>query len=168
MDGCVAGEVFQNERGVDQFSRDFLRFIRLLKFRRLFERLFQRHFQIERNHLGQPIAVSVAKAHHTPDIPHDRLGAHGPKGDDLSDGIAAIFLSHVFNYIRSAIVGEIDINIGWIDALGIKESFEQQAVADGIYIGNFQEIRDNRSCGGSTRHACNALLMAEADEIAND
>jgi hypothetical protein len=42
MDAGVAREIFQDQRRVNQFARDFLVLVSLLEFRRLLERLFQR------------------------------------------------------------------------------------------------------------------------------
>ena len=67
----VAREVFENQRGINQFARDFLGLVGLLEFRRLLERFFQRHLQIERNHFRQPVAIAIAQAHHAPDVAHD-------------------------------------------------------------------------------------------------
>ena len=166
VDGGVAREVFENERGVDQFARDLLGFVGLLEFRRLFERLFERHLQVERNHLGQPVAFAVAQTHHAADVAHNRFGAHGAEGDDLRDGVAAVFFADIFNDVGAPVVGEIDVNVRRIDALGIQEAFEQQAVTNGIHVGDLEQISDERTGGRTARHAGDAVFAAVADEIA--
>ena len=67
----VAHEVFESKRRVDQFARDFLRFIGLLEFGRNLERLRQCHLEFVRNHPGQAVAFAVAQAHHATDVAHD-------------------------------------------------------------------------------------------------
>ena len=134
----------------------------------MLERLLQSHFQFVGNHLGQPIAFAVAQAHDAADIAHDGFGAHGAEGDDLRDGIAAVFLAHVFDHVGAAVVGKVDVDIGRIDAFGIEEAFEEQAVADRIDVRNLEQISDDGTGGGTARHAGNALAAAIADEIADD
>ena len=168
VDGGVAREVFEDERGVDQLARDLLGFVGLLEFRRLLERLRQRHLQIERNHLGQPVAFAVAQAHHAAHVAHDGFRAHRAERDDLRDGIVAVFLADVFDDVGAPVVGKINVNIGRVDALGIEEPLEQQAVADRVHVGDLQQIGDDRTGGGTARHAGDAVFVAVTDEIADD
>ena len=88
----VARQVFEDESGVDQLARDLLVLVGLLQLRRLLERLLQRHLQVERDHLGQPVAFAVAQPHDAPHVAHDRLRAHRAEGDDLRHGIPPILL----------------------------------------------------------------------------
>src|SRR5208282_4530980 len=50
------------------------------------------------------------------------------------DGLAAIFLADIFNDIGPPVVGEINVNIRWVDALGIEEALEEQAVTDRVHV----------------------------------
>ena len=161
----VAREVFENERRVNQLARDFLGFVGLLEFRRLLERLFERHLQIERNHLGQPVAFAVAQTHHAAHVAHNGFRAHRAEGDDLRDGIAAVFFADIFDDVRAPVVGEINVNVRRIDAFGIQEALEQQAVADRVHVGDFEQVGDERAGGGTARHAGNAVFAAVTDEI---
>ena len=150
VDRGVAREVFENERGVNQFARDFLGFVGLLEFRRLLERLFERHLQVERNHLGQPVAFAVAQAHHAAHVAHDGFRAHRAEGDDLRDGVAAVFFADIFDDVGAPVVGEINVNVRRIDAFGIQEALEQQAVADRVHVRDFEQVSDKRT-GGANR-----------------
>ena len=132
VDRGVARQVFEDERRVDQFARDLLVLVGLLEFRRLLERLFQRHLQIERDHLRQPVALAVAQAHHPAHVAHDRFGAHRAEGDDLRHRLPPVLLPDVFDDIGAAVVGEINVNIRRVDALGIEEALEEQSVADRV------------------------------------
>ena len=80
----------------------------------------------------------------------------------------AVFFADVFDDVRAAVVGEINVNIRRIDALGIQEALEQQAVTDRVHVRDFQQVGDNRTGGGAARHAGNAVFAAVADEIADD
>ena len=130
VDTGVAREVFEDERGVNQLARDLFIFVSLLEFRHLLERFRQRHFQFGRNQFRQPVAVAIRQTHHAADIAHHRFCAHRAEGDDLRDGIAPVFFADIFDHVRAAVVGEINVNIRRTDALGIQETLEQQRVAD--------------------------------------
>ena len=67
----VARDVFEDERGVNQFARDVFVLVSLFEFGRLLERFFERHLQIERNHFRQPVAFAVAQTHHAANVAHD-------------------------------------------------------------------------------------------------
>ena len=57
--------------------------------------------------------------------------------------IAAVFLADVFDDVRAAVVGKVDVDIGRVDAFGIQKAFEEQAVTDRIDVRNFQQIGDD-------------------------
>jgi len=143
----VSREVFEHEGGIDEFASGFFSIVSLLEIRRLLQRLVERHLQIEGDHLGQPVAFAVAQAHDTANVAHYGLRAHRAEGDDLGDGIASIFFADIFNDVGAAIVGEVDIDIGRIDAFRIEKTFEEQAVADGIDVGNLKQVGDDGACG---------------------
>ena len=119
VDAGVARDVFKDERGVDQFTGDLLGFVGLLEFRRLLERLRQIHFQVERNHFRQPVAIAIGQTHHAADVAHDTFRAHRAEGDDLRDGIVPVFFADIFDDVRTAVVGKINVDIRRIDAFGI-------------------------------------------------
>src|SRR5439155_13800802 len=93
---------------------------------------------------------------------------HGAERDDLGDGIAAIFFAHIFDDIRAAIIGKIDVNVRGIDPFGIEEALEQQPIANRIDVGNLEQVSDNRPGSRATSHASNPLLVPKTDEIADD
>src|SRR5204863_3186767 len=90
------------------------------------------------------------------------------ESDDLGDGIAAVFLPDIFNHVRAAVVSEVDVDVRRVDAFGIQEAFEQQAVADGVDVRDFQQIRHERTGGRTARDARDAHFAAFADKIADD
>jgi hypothetical protein len=78
------------------------------------------------------------------------------------------YFPHVFDYVRAAIVREIDVDVRRVDPFRIEEPFEEQSVTDRIDVGNLQEIGDNRTGRGSARHTGNASAAPVADEIAHN
>ncbi len=168
MHGSVAGEVFEDESDVDYLARDLFGLIGLLEFRGLLEGFGQIHFQLVRNHFGKAVTVAIAQTHDARDIADDGLGAHGAEGDDLRDRVASVFLADIFDDLRASIIGKVDVDIGRVDAFGIEEALEEQIVADGIDVGDFEQIGDNGPCGGAPRHAIDAMFAAIAHKIADD
>jgi len=43
----------------------------------------------------------------------------------LRDALTAIFLPNVFDYVRASVVGEVDVDVGRVDALRIQEAFKE-------------------------------------------
>jgi hypothetical protein len=132
------------------------------------ERLRQRHLQFGGDQLRQPVAVAVAQPHHAAHVAHHRFRAHGAEGDDLRDGTAPVFFADVFDDVRPAVIGKINVNIRRIDALGIQEPLEQQGVADRVHVRDFEQVGDDRTGGAAARHAGNALFAPVPDEIRDD
>ena len=80
----------------------------------------------------------------------------------------AVFFADILNDVGASVVGEINVNVRWIDALGIQKPLEQQAVADRVNVRNFQQIGDDRTGGATARDARHAHFAAFTDEIADD
>ena len=78
------------------------------------------------------------------------------------------FCADVFDDVRPAVVGEINVNIRRVDAFGVEEALEQQPVADRVHVGNPQQVSHDGPGGGPARHAGDALLVPVADEVADD
>ncbi len=76
--------------------------------------------------------------------------------------MTAIFLAHILDDVCAAIVSEVDVDIRRIDAFGIQEAFEQQAVADRIHIRDLQQIGDERAGGTAARLTLHARIVFAA------
>ena len=119
MDGGIACEILQHKRGINQLACDFLAVVGLFEFSGLFERFFQRDLEFIRNHLGQSVHLTVAKAHNAADIADDGLRAHRAEGDGLGHAIAPIFFPAIFDDCLALVIGKIDVNVGRVNAPGI-------------------------------------------------
>ena len=86
----------------------------------------------------------------------------------MRDGITAIFFADILDDIGAPVVGKINVNIRRVDALGVEEPLEKQAVTDGVHVGNFQQVGDDGTGGGTARHTGNAVFVTVTDEIADD
>ena len=140
----------------------------MIQLGRLLQRPLQCDLQLVRHHLGQSIALAVAQAHHAADIADDRLGAHRAKSDDLRHAVAPVLFAHVLNEEWPTVVGNIDVDIGRIDSLGVQEALKQQPVADGVDIGNLQQVRHQRARCRAARDAGDAIRASVPDKVAHD
>ena len=77
-------------------------------------------------------------------------------------------MTDVFDDVCAPVVGKININIRWINAFGIQETFEQQAVTNRVHVRYFQKVSDERTGGATARDAGNSHAATVADEITDD
>jgi len=61
----------------------------------------------------------------------------------LCDRLAAIFLANVFDDVGAAVVREINVDIGRIDALRIQKTLEKETVTNWVDVGDFQQVSDD-------------------------
>ena len=86
----------------------------------------------------------------------------------MRDRIAPIFLANVFDDIGATVVREVNVDIGRVDAFGIEKALEQQAVADGIDVRDFEQISDDGTGGGTPGHASDPFAAAELNKVSDD
>ena len=91
-----------------------------------------------RQRLGDPVGHLVAGLAklHPGGVFQRLLGFHRAEGDHLGDLVFAPTLGSVANHLVAATVVEVDIDIRRRGALGVEEALEEQAVLNGIDIGN--------------------------------
>ena len=69
----------------------------------------------------------------------------------------AVFLCNPVQYLSTAFVVEIHINIGQRNTVGIEETLEQQVVFERVEVGNPEAVRHNGTCrrttSGTNRYA---------------
>ena len=69
------------------------------------------------------------------------FGAIVPKVMICATSFAAVLFDHIVQYVGTAVLIKIDIDIGQGDTVGIQETLEQQVVLDRVDIGNTQANR---------------------------
>ena len=167
MDADAPGLVFQQQGRLDEFAGDLLFVVGLLELSVLLERVLQAPLHIG-DHLGQAVGLRHRQAHDPTHVTDHRLRTHGAKGDDLGDGVAAVLVADVANHLGPSIVGEIDVDIGRADTLGIEETLEEQPVAQGINVRDLEQVGDHGAGGRSARHAGDAVVATPAHEITHN
>ena len=133
------------------------------------QRLGEGHVQREGDGLGHLIYGSVAHAHDPAHVPDDGLGLHGAEGDDLADVVAAVLPGHIVDDLLTALVAEVDVQIGHTDPLRVQKTLEQQTVFQGIQHGDAQGVGHDAACAAATaRPHHDAVTLGIVDEVPHD
>ena len=111
MDGSVAVEPFQRERGFQETVVAWIFFAHFTQFGSLFQRLLQCDAQLVGNHLRNAIDFGIAHPHGTADIPKNSPGEHRSVGDDLANAAAPVLPIDEIDDLPSAFEAEIDVDI---------------------------------------------------------
>ena len=134
-------------------------------------RFFERNelARLERNQLGDPVNEVVAEIEHAANVAHRGLGGHGAEGGDLRDGVLAVLFFHVLDDAVTAVLAEVDVEVGHRHTFRIQETLEQQVVFERVQIGNTQRVRHQRA-GARTpaRPHWHAIVLRPVDEVRND
>ena len=78
-------------------------------------------------------------------------------------------MTNVFDDLATAFHTKIHIDIRWADALGIQESFENQAVSERVNVGDAEHVGDERTGGGSAaRPDRDTLFLRISDKVPDD
>ena len=83
--------------------------------------------------------------------------------------VAAVLAIDIVDDLAAAVDAEVNIDIGHADALGIQKSLEEQAVFNGVNIGDAQAIGHHAACGAASARADGYLLtLGIADKVRDD
>ena len=177
----VAGEILKLQGEVNQLAHRIVGFVLSLeigndalrfpgRFLAAPERIVET--QVQRPHgnqLGDLVDLSVGHAEHAPGIAQHGLGRHGAEGDDLADVIAPVLGGDVLDHLIALVHAEVDVEIGHRHAFRIEEPLEQQAIAQGIDVGDAQRPGHHRAraraASGTYR---DVVVLGPVDEVGND
>src|SRR5207302_2765206 len=81
---------------------------------------------------------------------------------------AAVAVDDVLDDFVATIVGEIHVDIGHLDALGVQEPLERQAVLDRVQIRDAEAVQDDAASGGPARSTRNAASACPVDEVPHE
>ncbi len=133
------------------------------------QRLVEGHVEREGDGLGHLIYGGVGHAHDPANVPDDGLGLHGAEGDDLADVVAAVLPGHIVDDLLTALVAEVDVQIGHADPLRVQKTLEQQTVFQGIQHGDAQGVGHDAARAAATAWAYHdAVALGVVDEVPHD
>ena len=135
----------------------------------LLDGLVQSDLEHVRHHLGEPVDLPEREVHHPAHVLDGRLGRHGVEGDDLRDLLATVLLGDVLDHLAAPVHAEIDVHVWHRLALAVQEALEEQAVLQGIDVGDRHRVGDQRTCRRPASGPDRDLPVAgDPDEIPDD
>ncbi len=113
--------------------------------------------------------VDGRHAHDAPDVPHHALALELMEGGDLPDGVMPVFVADVVDHVLAFAHAEVDVEVGHRHALRVQEAFEEQAVGEGVEVGDAQRVGDQRAGARATSGADGDVrLLRPTDEVLDD
>ncbi|CAB4851354.1 unannotated protein [freshwater metagenome] len=102
-------------------------------------------------------------------VPDRRLGLDRAVGDDLGDAFLAVLLGGVADHVAASSLIEVHIDIGHRDAVGVEEPLEEEAVSDGVKLGDAEGVRDERAGRRSSARAhADPALFGVTTQVGGD
>ena len=96
------------------------------------------------------------------------LGLDRAERDDLRDVLLAPLVHRVAHHLAAPTLVEVEVDVGGAHALGVEEALEQQAVLDGVEVGDLEDVGQQRPGGRATaRPDRDLLLLGPAHEVAD-
>ena len=135
---------------------------------RVFDRVVPAHHR-RRVHLAEAVAHHRREAQHARGVADALLALDRLERDDLGDVVRAVLLGGVADHLVATTLVEVHVDVGHLDALGIEEALEQQAVAQRIEVGDAQAVRHHRAGRAAAAGPdADAVLARVADQVPHD
>ena len=145
--GCVntlaSRVIFETACMLDHACEPWIIPHRCRELRVLFECFVNRDIEFSGNKIREPLRFLRRKSHDTRNILDRRLRLQSTEGDDLRD--MSIFLAHVLDDRRATILTNIDVDVGVLVAIGIRESLEEKPIRFGTRVGKPEHKSNHRS-----------------------
>ncbi len=169
VDGRVTRHAFEPLRDFEQLVDARVVLLEIGERRHVLERQVERHVELARNQVGDPVHVGDRHLHDAADVAHGRLRLHRAERDDLRDVLAPVLLGDVGDDLAAAALAEVDVDIRQRDALRIQEPLEVQVEMQRIDVGDLHRIGDQAARRRPAARADrNALLARMPDEVPDD
>ena len=124
---------------------------------------------LDRDHLGQAVALGKAHAQHPAHVMHRRLGQQRAKGDDLAHLVTAVFVLDVADDLFAPVHAEVDVEVRHRHPFRVQEAFEQQRIAQRVKVGDGQRIGHQRPrARAAPRPDRDPLPLGPFDEVGDD
>ncbi len=121
---------------------------------------------VTRNQFGKGVGAVYGIIHHAGNILDGALGGHGAVSDDMCHIGRPVQVGNITQYVLSAVIIKVYINIRQGDTVRIEESFKKQVIFERIYLSDTQAVCHNgtgrRTTSGAYTHT---HLTALADKI---
>ncbi len=170
VDGVLADEALERPGHVDDLADHVFGVVGLAK---VALRVGQAGLEGDVEHLGHQlgdaVGLAVGDVHDPGGVADGLPGLDGAERGDLRHPVAPVLVGHVLDHLLPAAHREVDVDVGHADAVGVEEALEQQVVADGVEIGDAQQVGDQGAGGRAPARAHgDARLFRVADEVPDD
>ena len=113
--------------------------------------------------------VAHGHAEHPADVGHRRPALETSERDDLRYLVVPVLLGDVMKQFVAPLVGDVRIDIGHADTLGVEEALKEQVILDRVELGNLEAPGHKRARGGaSSRTYRNLSLLRGLDDARDD
>ena len=84
-------------------------------------------------------------------------------------GIAAVPLADILQHLVAPFLAEVDVKVGHGDPLDVEEALKEQAVGNGVDIGDGHAVGSQTACAGTAPWPDrNLLLLGPVDKVGDD
>ena len=90
------------------------------------QRVFHRHLEVGRDHLGDPVDLGVRHLEDPSDVADGAPGLPRPERDELGDVLLPVLALDVGDHFLAPVLAEVAIDVGEAHPLGVQEPFEQE------------------------------------------
>ena len=115
--------------------------------------LLQGDVQLFRHQLGDLVHFRVGHFQGPAHVPDHLAGLHAAEGGDVGHVLPAVGLGDVVDDLAPALVAEVHVDIRGADPLRVEEALEEEAVGQGVQVGDAQGIGHQAAGGGAPARA---------------
>ena len=167
--GGVARQPLKGLGNGEQFRHPRVSFPGLAQSGLLLHRLFDGDLQFLGDELGNPVHLAVGHGQGTAHVADDGPGLQGAEGDDLGHVVGAVPLLHVLEHLAPSFLAKIHVKVGHGLALDVQEALEDEAVGNGVDVGDTQAVRHQAAGPGTAaRPHRDALALGPVDEVGDN
>ena len=151
---------------VDYLTGLTVLFIHGFKFRAGGKCLVYGHVKLKGNSLGDGIRLGIAYTQGSGNISYRLLCLHGSEGYYLRNPALAVLAGNIVDYLLTALIAEVYIDVGHTDPFRIEETLKYQIVPDRVNVSYLKAVGHNGAgCRASPRAYHNAVCLGIVNKI---
>ena len=143
MGGSMTRHTLNGLCHVNYFTGLSVLFVHGFKLRTCVQSFINSHGELKRYGFGNGVGFGVADTESSCHIPHRLLCFHGPEGYNLGNSALTVLSGNIVDYLLTAFIAEVDIDIRHADSFRIEETFKNQIVPYRVDVGNFKTVSDD-------------------------
>ena len=165
---CVPRDALQAARCVDQLAYLAAGLVLVAQLVDVAEGGIDGDVQSVRDEARDAVGVAVRHAERATGVADRRLRTKGSEGDDLRHTVAPVALRGVADHLVATVVGEVEVDVRWGDALGVEEALEDEPVLRRFDVGDVEAVEHDRGRRGAAHAHRDVSLAGEASDVVDD